>query len=818
MPSIRVVRRTTARSNRLFLLSFLALLAAVLSGCSRDADGGLPDGWLASESDSPWNLLLVTLDTTRSDRLGCYGYDRSTSPCIDRLAERSILFENAVAPAPITLPSHTTMLTGLDPHEHGVRNNATFALSESHVTLAEVLKPRGYTTGATLGAVPVHRRSGLSQGFDHYDDAFGEIDTGGGPAAVDPLAVERTADDVTDRAIRWIEAHRDEPFFHWVHFFDPHYPWTAPAPFAERFEEPYDAEIAFMDDELGRIIRELERLDLSRNTWILLVGDHGESLYDHEELMHGMLIYGATQSVPCILTPPLDWKAAIPEDLCGHRVGAVAPLKDIFPTLCNALGVVPADPAPTGPSLLALAAGTWEGPPAAYTEAMAPYLDFGWSPLRGVRTAEWSYIRGVEPELYDLAADPCETKNVAADYPDVVKRLSALCDSMIENEVALQAQAVGRDTAQKLRSLGYAASPVRIENADFKSDKDPRKLAHLLGKVTMAAEAHGQGRTDEAIASLTEVLRKDPGNPLATRHLGDIYLAVGEYARFRDLYETYTALHPEDADGMIRLANAHISFEDYDAAIAILEKLVAADAGADAAEVDPAAADLFPQVLTAAGRVDEAREHLDSCLTRNPRDPDAYARLSFLEMIQGDRRKALKLAKLALSYDTDHAEANALAGELIIEEARAFMAAENNEAMQDMVADAREHFVQALASEPTHPAAAFQLARILQNERRFDDARSLYEIALRGRPDWAEARARLADVLMELKEPGLALGHYAAADALGFAHPLFLLKYGAALAMTGRRADAKTVWERALALDPPEALAARLRENIEKVQ
>lgn len=781
-------------------LLLLVMLAA--GGCSDEEDGLTAD---SGRADGRWNVLLITLDTVRSDRLGCYGYAESTSPNLDSLAARGVLFRRAVAPAPITLPSHATILTGLDPHEHGVRNNSGFALDSSQKTLTEALSGKGYATGATLGAFPVEKRFGLAQGFGVYDDDF--------PIAQDIAAlrqVQREASDVTKKALGWIDKNKGKPFFHWAHYFDPHFPYEPPAPYAKAFENPYDGEIAKMDAALGDLIKGLERMRLLDKTWILCVGDHGESLGEHGELTHTMLIYGATQYVPCLLVPPVAWKGLPSAKIRGRVVEEVVRLKDLAPTVIDILGLETSALAASGETLIPLIEGSWEGPGAAYMETLVPSLECGWSELRGVRTSRWCYIAAPEPELYDVVSDPGEVKNVYKENPEIVRRLSALCDSFVDRDVGLNTVAPDPEAVARLRNLGYTASPVRRRSSP--GGKDPKKMMHLFFKINDARTAAGTSKPDEAIDLLESVLEEDPFNPLATRLMGDSLLVKGRSAAARDLFKNYLKEFPEDTEIINKLGQALIATKQLSEAREVLEKRVEEEPG------NSEACDLFSKLLVQMGEMEGARAFLEKNLEQNPDSADPCARFAFFLILQGETTRGNELLDKALVMDSKHARANGLKGEMLFTMAGQEQKSGRQAEASKLLRESRSHFEVALSSDPLESVAALRVATFLFAEKKFDKAVQLCRNALVRRPDMVEAHVFLTKVLTMMKKYEEVICHYQAAISLGYENPGFLLNYGSVLYATGRDDKALKTWNRALSLDPTPETAEKLRLSIDRLK
>jgi arylsulfatase A-like enzyme len=393
------------------------------------------------------NLLFVTLDTTRADHIRCYGYKNIKTPNIDHLAKEGCLFEKAFTPVPITFPSHASMLTGLYPPTHGIRNNATYALSESVVTLPELLKERGYKTAAFVSAYVLDRRFGLDQGFDIYDD---DLETHVEPKLQQK---ERRAETVTQAAIKWLDGVGEESFFLWVHYFDPHDAWSPPPPYSKDYvQNPYDGEIAYADDWLGKLLNKLEKLKLTENTLIVLAGDHGEGLGDHHEKTHGIFIYDATLRVPLIFSCP----RILPK---SKRISSLVRLIDITPTILEIMAYKIPEHI-QGVSLSPFILGKTKNMKLElYCETFYPKSTHNWSPLKGLRTDTWKYIEAPIKELYELDKDPDEKTNLFDKEKDQAQRMTNRFAKLIQEirteETASTTLAMDEDTKEKMRSLGY---------------------------------------------------------------------------------------------------------------------------------------------------------------------------------------------------------------------------------------------------------------------------------------------------------------------------------------------------------------------------
>ncbi|MBD3237330.1 MAG: sulfatase-like hydrolase/transferase [Candidatus Eisenbacteria bacterium] len=790
-------------------------LLLLLPGCGQDPLDQIPppdgqaEAWGDGIPSAPqWNVLLLTLDTARRDRLGCYGHLAETTPHLDRLAEEGILFENAIASCPITLPSHATILTGLDPPEHGVRNNGTFVLDDAIQTLPEVLHARGYQTYATIGAFPVAARFGLDQGFDLYDDDF--------PAESrtrDYQTLQRTAAQVTDVALEQIAAHRDSlpgaPFFQWVHYFDPHFPYDPPEAYRARFGD-YDGEVAYMDAQIGRLLEGLEHAGLRENSWILCVADHGEALGEHQEETHGMLLYGATTYVPCILVPPRDWEGYGAARVRGRRVPEAVGLRDLAPTICNLLGLPAGELPASGISLVPLIAGAHPGPRVCYMETLMPFLDYGWCELRGVRTRRWCYVRAPQVELYDLHVDPEESVNVASDHPDITRRLEAWCEVLGPDAGAVDVAPPDPETIAKLRSLGYVAAGG--SRGEAVNQRDPKKLMHVFDRINDALALLGLQQTREARRLLDEALEADPGNPEALRVLGVALLRLGASDEAVELYTGLLERFPGDVELQLNLGRALLQSEDADRAAELFAALLETDPDNEAAR------NLYPRALRRAGRVAEARRFLEREAERADEEGPALAMRAMYEWEQGDLEEAHRLAAEALALDPALPDALALVGEWNWRRAHAEAEAGHHASADSLLRLARGQMSRALELDPLTSLAAFRMAWAMGRDGDLEKAEELYRRALAENPSMIEARVNLANLLNQTRRPGEALRHYEMVLERGAESPDILVNYGVALINLGRTREAGEAWERALALDPEPEVAEGIRANLRRLR
>ena len=573
--------RRKERSRRAIVVFALGAAALALGGVgawwymvsrptpsASGQDLGRPDGSVGPEG---LNLLVITLDTTRADRTGPYGYQGVETPALDRLAREGVLFEHTMTVAPLTLPAHCSIFTGSFPPEHGVRDNGGFVLSPKQTTLATMLKKQGFHTGAVVSAYVVDSQWGLNQGFDTYVDEFELPETGG----FSPGEVQRPGNEVVDLALPWLEKVKGDRFFAWLHFYDPHAPYEPPEPFNTRYaEHPYLGEIAFMDSQIARVVEFLERNGLLEKTVIAVIGDHGESLNQHGEGTHGFFVYESTTRVPFIIRAPF-------ERLRGRRVSDPVRVVDLMPTVLDLLGVAPARPI-SGVSLAPLMTGTrstmdLEG----YAEALYPLHHFGWSDTRAWRAGRYKAIDAPRPELYDLEKDPHESSNLYAERRTVADGMIARLRAQEKEMVGVDADSkpapeVDTETRARLAALGYVGSFVATTSGPKTERADPKDKIDLFNMMVDAREVrHDEKNSDaaieKAIGLYKQVLAVDPNVIDAWFTLGNLYARLRRYPDAIGFFKKSLELKPDYDLPVVNMANAYRQMGDDDAALAGFE-------------------------------------------------------------------------------------------------------------------------------------------------------------------------------------------------------------------------------------------------------
>jgi len=698
----------------------LVILAAFLApGCG------------APERAAGPNLLLVTIDTFRADHLGASGSPagRGLTPHLDAVAAAGTRFARAVAAAPLTLPSHATILTGLLPPHHGVRHNGVFELAPEVPTLPAALSEAGYRTGAVVGAAVLDHRYGLARGFEDYDDAIeGEVSAPNG-------FVARRGEDVTARAVRWLEERGDEPFFLWVHYFDPHADYAPPEPYASRFRErPYAGEVAYVDEQVGTLLEALEGLGLASGTLVVVTSDHGESLGEHLEPTHAYTLYEPAVAVPLLLRGP-----GVPS---GRVVERPVSLASLAPTLLGLLARPPF-PATDGEDLRPwLAAEPPPDPEAAiYSETLATRINHGWAPLYALRRGPWLYIRAPRPELYDRRTDPAELHNLLADaqaaeeHAALVAGLDGGIGRLLESAAEERPHELDEANLAKLRSLGYALprSPVPDRGTD------PKDGLRWLADFSRTEAAFAAGDLERAEAGIERLLPVLPESNHLHRLAARVRMAQGRYEEALHHAERAVAAGSRDPYDYEVLGYVRERLGDVDGAIAAYRR-----AGA----IDPDHSERVRIGLMwgalREGRLEEAERHARRVRELGD-DPRARERIGILWEGAGQIDRALAAYREALALDPTSprghiAEALHLAQQGAPEEevARHLEAAgplarrpqyRNLLAFvhyrRGELARAEEIFRSVLADHPGDPPARVWLARILRATGREAEAQGL---------------------------------------------------------------------------------------------
>jgi choline-sulfatase len=576
----------------------------------------------------PLSVLLVTLDTTRADRLGCYGRAGASTPHLDAMAARGVVFRQAYAHVPLTCPSHSSLLTGRLPTRHGVRDNGGYVLAPEIPTVAERFQAAGHRTGAFVSAFVLDRRFGLARGFATYHDRVPParaVDQG------DPSHRAVRAEETVGRALEWLSADPSGPFFLWVHLFDPHHPYEPPEPYASRFRaDPYDGEIAYMDARLGPLLDAAA----ARGALVAVVGDHGEGLGDHQEVTHSYFVYSNTQRVPFLLSLPGHVPA-------GAAVDGVVRGVDLAPTLLDLAGL-PALPETDGTSLVPWLTGQREGDAGpAYLESYHPRFWWGAQELLGLRSGRWLFIEAPRPELYDVAADPGERTNLAASRPAELEALRGRLRAINAGGPPAGAARVDAETARNLRALGYVGTGPAPGAGPLPDAKDN---GPVLEAVTRGHELLERGQPAAALVQFEQALARNPRSASVRGRVAETLLRLGRNDdAFRVYSEAGEAQPTEEA--FVGMAKARQGQKRMDEAVALVR------AGRAAFPASTQMAVLESRILLGRGDAAGAEKAARGAVAIAPADEAARGALA--DALDAQRRTAEALTvRLALAEDS----------------------------------------------------------------------------------------------------------------------------------------------------------------------
>ncbi|HKI86163.1 MAG TPA: sulfatase-like hydrolase/transferase [Thermoanaerobaculia bacterium] len=762
------------------------------------------------------NVLLVTFDTTRWDHMGYATGREGRTPMLDAMAHRGTWFSDAVTVAPLTLVSHTSIMTGEYPFHTGVRDNGTYVVPSKDVTLAERLQGAGYATHAVISAFVLDSQFGLDQGFDSYDD-----DLSGGPQKVMFMFKQIKARETAAKAVRWLEKRpKDKPFFLWIHFFDPHANYDPPPDVAKLFPgDPYSGEIYYADRELGRVFKYLDDSELLGKTLFVFAADHGDSLGEHGEQTHGIFVYQSTTHVPMIFEGP-----GVP---AGKRVDNLVRTVDIVPTILQLLHL-PAAHGLDGKSL----EPEWEGQEpndrVAYIESLTPLLNFGWADLRALETPTMKVIEAPRPEVYDLSKDPGEQHNLLASgatETGAERKLFTELGHIVANDPfehgEQQPGAVSQETRQKLAALGYLSGPV--EKVQKKERPDPKDRISFWNRFEEAQSMIRDGGYEEATSRLAKLLEEDPGNIMAMGSYAGCLSHQGKKDQALAVYEKMIALDSGRDNAYLGAARILQDQDKYDQALPLVQHVVESQpknpdgytAMGDfylaqqkfkqaekwfrqARKVDPnsmLAISGLGNCLNREGRFEEAARVLRAGYDRDPTNEGVAYDLGVVAEHLGQPKAAMALYKHVIQLDPQHSMAWNNVGSLLDR------AGKHQQALQ---AIEKAHQL-----DPTNAEASYNLGAILLRGGKAKAALPLLEETAKARPDLTQAKAMVAQALTKLGRRKEAL---AAWRALAAKHPGAWLNVARLELKMGDTNAAKTALAKALAAGGDKAREVASRD------
>ncbi|HXV62001.1 MAG TPA: sulfatase-like hydrolase/transferase [Vicinamibacteria bacterium] len=661
------------------------------------------------------NLVIVTIDTLRADRLGAYGGNVET-PNLDRIAREGALAEDARAQVPLTRPSHLSLFTGRYPFEHGVRENAAPPFESKMPLLAEILKERGFRTAGFVSSIVLSSETGIDRGFETFADDFGVE----GQDAVFLDSVQKRGDATTEEAIAWLREDGGQPFFLWLHLYDPHDPYEPPEPHASRYEgRPYDGEVAFTDELVGRLDSELAALGHSESTLLVVTSDHGEAFGEHGETGHGYFIYEPTLRVPLLFRGP-----GVVSEL---TISTPVELVDVFPTVLEMLEISHLDV--PGRSLAAtLRRGSEPEPRPLYAESFMASLLYGWGRLVSVREGPWKLIEAPKPELYNLEEDPEERDNrirrnaVAAER--LRARIAELAPAGLEGPASTASQ-IDPELMEKLGALGYVGG-TRSGEA-HSSHIDPKdkleEFRFLSGHMREGLTFLQEKDYESAIQRFRAVLESGNESFQALYHTGRAYYGLGRYREAVDAFAGAIALDDSYGPAYLDLAEAQVALGSHDDALEALHR---------GQNVIPESARLFEregEIWVSLGRPDEAARAFEAVAERLPEDALTLVRLGEQYRDLGEIEKSISRLKEAVRLAPDDASYWNSLGMVLGGNGR--------------MAEAEEAFRKAHTVDPEDAQYAFNLGLALVRLGRPEEARGFFEKALRNDPGFEPARAEL---------------------------------------------------------------------------
>jgi arylsulfatase A-like enzyme/tetratricopeptide (TPR) repeat protein len=761
------------------------------------------------------NVVLISIDTCRADRLSCYGYKRPSTPNIDAVARSGVLFQHALTPVPLTMPAHSSMFTGTYPPTHGVRLNDGYRLDEASVTLARVLHEAGYQTGAFVGGFPLDARFGLNQGFDTYDGRFTRR------SEKSSWGTERTAEEVNRPALAWLQEHARKPFFLFLHYYDPHYRYSPPPPFARDYaEDLYAGEIAYVDQCVGEVLTKLRTLGADDNTLLIITGDHGESLGEHGEAKHGFFVYQSTLHVPLIIRAH---RAS-----SGRQVAAIVSLVDLMPTVLDLVGLkTPAQV--EGVSLRRCLEG---GPVPdrrrpVYCESLEP-ATFQCSTLQGLVEAGWKYIRAPGEELYDLQRDPGEHTNLAGKESQRAGRMRGRLEATLQEMDAAAprrgAAAVDPEAVKRLQSLGYVGGgAVPSASAFDPSQEDPKAFLPTYTRFDKAANLFYANRNEEAKRELLALIESRPAFIAAYGMLAVIALeehrlaAASEYgARIVEILSASgdaPKQRPPTTGNIftVDLAEAHYNLANILQQMGKLAEAIGHYEQALSIRPDYIQARVnLGLALVQTGKLEEAIGHYEESLRIRPDGLEAHVNLGLALVQAGKPAEAIGHYEEALRIKPDCAEAHNNLGLALVQIGKP--------------SEAIGHYEQALRIKPDYVEAHDHLGLVFEQAGRMAEAIGQYEQALRIRSDSLRPMNNLAWIRATAADPQLRDG----AEAVRLAEracqltarkevvPLDSLAaaYAEARRFPEAVATAEEALARAQAVGPSSALADEIRARL----
>ena len=772
-------RRSKRHDTGWLSVAVFGVLIGVLvaTGCGRSEETKQLEersafDWRGEIAARDLNIVLITIDTLRSDRVSAYGSDLVDTPNIDSFAEEGVLFSNAASTVPFTLPAHSSILTGLYPPGHGVRENVGYTLDDSIPTVAEVLSEGGWNTAGFVSAFVLDRRWGIGRGFGYYFDDFdlAEFDT------PNLSSVQRSGDVTVAEAVRWLDDRpQNSPFFLWLHLYDPHDPYTPPEPFKSMYpNRPYEGEVAYTDSLIGEFRNSLEERGLLDQSLVILTADHGEGLGDHGEASHGFFVYDTTIHVSLIVRPPVG-------SVAGRVVDSAVSHVDIFPTILDSVGLA-APKAVHGQSLLPMIAGeNVELDRGVYSESLYPLLHYGWAPLRAIRTDNRKLINAPRSEVFDVVEDPREQRDLSLEQPAVTSELEERLSELrakIESDAPAAGAAPDIDskTLAQLQALGYAAGQggVSLEDETERPRADPKDKIRIH-RTIMRAQSLMRDDEEAAEKSLLAVLQSDPDVLDAHQMLGQLTSTQDRYEEALGHYRRALEMDPEHKNSLMGMASSYRALGRKEEALVGFRRVL------EISGHDTRATLAIADIEFNLGRLDEAAQALEDAAETTEARALIHNKLGEVRVEQGRRSEGMTLFARAVEEKDDFALPHF-----------------NLAVLYEEGGDARRaitEYEKAIELAPKYHEAQFNLGRLVGHLGQVDRQQELWEASIDSNPKFVQGYYYLSKLIMDR---GGDIGRAEALARLGIENdpdhkggPLGYYVLADILNRTGRAAEAR---------------------------
>ncbi len=645
------------------------------------------------------NIILITIDTLRASHVSAYGLGKAYTPNMDKLASEGVLFKRCISQTPLTLPSHTTILSGTYPLYHKVRDNGGFIVPKKLKLVSERLKEKGFKTGAFIAAYVLHSKWGLNQGFDIYQDSFDMTKY----KVISLGKIQKRADQVLKEAESWIIKNQNKQFFAWIHLYDPHTPYDPPSPFKEKcMGHPYRGEVEYTDYELGLFFNFLKRRGLYGKTLIILTADHGESLGQHHEKTHGFFIYQPTVWVPLIIRAPFSFSK--------KKINSLVELVDITPTILDVVGIKK-DKLLQGRSLLNLMFAKKDGKKfnIAYTETYYPRFHYGWSELKAIYYNNYKYVLAPKDELYKIDEDGREKRNLSLYKKRLKKKLKKILENFIKEKSlnslsVIHKKNLSKEEIKKLSALGYISTFVNTENKKILAD--PKDKVSIYNKLLKVKRLMAKKEYEQAIELVKEIIKNDKEIVDAYMVLGNLYYREKEFNKAMDSFYNVLKRKPDYNFAMINIVNC----------------------------------------LIASMRFDEAEREIKKFLKKFPKDYTLYSELAKIYLLGNDYDKALKNFLKSLKFNPTNAEAMNKIGEIYI--------------IKNQFDKADNFLKKAVKIAPTMKEVYYNMAQIKEKQKEYEEAINYYKKELENNPENFKATYNMAEDLRESGNTKEAIKYY----------------------------------------------------------